>query len=41
VAFNAGFHVQCQFVVRPIVDGLPHFKGMPAQFRGSDEKVGW
>src|ERR1700722_9076909 len=39
--FQPAFHVQCQFAVRPIVDDLPHYKGMPARFGGSDEAVGW
>jgi hypothetical protein len=39
--FNATFHMQCQFAVRPIVDALPHFKSRPARFGGSDELVGW
>ena len=39
--FQPAFHVQCQFAVRPIVDDLPHYKGMPARFGGSDEWVGW
>jgi hypothetical protein len=39
--FQPAFHVQCQFAVRPIVDDLPHYKGMPKLFGGSDETVGW
>ena len=39
--FNAAFHVQCKFAVRPVKDDLPHFKSMPARFGGSDELVGW
>ena len=39
--FQPASHVQCQFAVRPIVDDLPHYKGMPARFGGSDEMVGW
>jgi len=35
------FHMQCQFAVMPVKDGLPHFKSRPAQFAGSDEKVDW
>ena len=40
-AFKPAFHVQCQFAVRPVKDELPHYKAMPPQFRGSDEKVDW
>jgi hypothetical protein len=39
--FRAAFHVQCQFAVRPVVDALTHYKGMPKQFGGSDEVVEW
>jgi hypothetical protein len=39
--FEPKFHVQCRFAVLPIRDALPHFKGMPAQFGGSDDKVDW
>jgi hypothetical protein len=39
--FQPAFHVQCQFAARPIIDDLPHYKGMPALFGGSDEMVGW
>lgn len=39
--FRPTFHMQCQFAVRPINDDLPHFKGFPPQFGGSDEKVEW
>jgi hypothetical protein len=24
--FNPSFHMQCQFAVRPVVDGLPHYR---------------
>jgi hypothetical protein len=40
-SFRPAFHSQCQFAVRPIVDDLPHYKGMPKRFGGSDEMVGW
>jgi hypothetical protein len=39
--FQPAFHVQCQFAVRPIVDDLRHYKGMPKLFGGSDETVEW
>jgi hypothetical protein len=39
--FQPAFHVQCQFAVRPVVDDLPHYKGMPTRFGGSDERVEW
>jgi hypothetical protein len=39
--FKPAFHMQCQFAVRPIKDELPHFKGFPARFGGSDETVEW
>ena len=40
-AFQPQFHVQCQHAVLPVVDELPHFKGFPPAFGGSDERVGW
>jgi hypothetical protein len=40
-AFKPTFHMQCQFAVRPIRDDLPHYKGFPAAFGGSDELVEW
>jgi len=39
--FQPAFHMQCQFAVCPVKDALPHFKGFPARFGGSDETVGW
>jgi hypothetical protein len=40
-SFSPAFHIQCQHAVRPVRDDLPHFKGFPASFGGSDEKVNW
>lgn len=39
--FQPGFHIQCGYARLPVKDGLPHFKGFPAKFGGSDEPVGW
>jgi hypothetical protein len=39
--FQASFHMQCNFAVLPVRDGLPHYKGRPPQFGGSDETVDW
>jgi hypothetical protein len=39
--FKPMFHVQCQHALLPVKDGLPHFKGLPAAFGGSDEQVAW
>lgn len=39
--FEASFHMQCKFAVRPVVDALPHYAGRPPQFGGSDERVAW
>ena len=39
--FKPSFHIQCQSALRPIQDDLPHFKGFPAAFGGSDETVSW
>jgi hypothetical protein len=39
--FKPAFHLQCQFSASPIADALPHFKGIPAAFGGSDEVMEW
>jgi hypothetical protein len=39
--FQPSFHMQCRFAVRPIVDDLPHFHGLPEAFGGSDDVVDW
>lgn len=39
--FKPEFHVQCQHAILPVVDDLPHYKGFPAQFGGTDELVDW
>jgi hypothetical protein len=39
--FEPTFHEHCRYAVLPIVDDLPHYKGRPALFGGSNELVGW
>ena len=39
--FNPAFHIQCRYAAVPIQDDLPHYKGTPARFRGSDELMQW
>lgn len=39
--FKPAFHIHCRDAVLPVKDDLPHFKGLPASFGGSDETVGW
>jgi hypothetical protein len=39
--FQPAFHIQCRHAVRPVRDDLPHDKGFPARFGGSDETVDW
>jgi hypothetical protein len=39
--FRPAFHVQCQHARVPVRDELPHFKGFPAAFGGSDDVVDW
>jgi hypothetical protein len=39
--FKPKFHIQCRYAAVPIQDDLPHYKGTPARFRGSDELVQW
>jgi hypothetical protein len=40
-AFTPAFHINCRYAVLPVRDDLPHFKGFPAKFGGSDETVDW
>ena len=35
------FHMQCGYAVLPVKDGLPHYRGVPARFGGSDEVADW
>ena len=35
--FNPAFHSQCRYAKVPIKDDLPHYKGIPALFNGSNE----
>ena len=39
--FKPQMHIQCQDAMIPVSDSLPHFKGFPAAFGGSDDKVAW
>lgn len=39
--FGPAFHSQCQDAVLPVKDDLPHFKGLPECFGGSDETIEW
>lgn len=39
--FQPAFHIQCQHAQVPVKDGLPHFKGFPAAFGGSDDVMDW
>lgn len=39
--FCPEFHVQCRYAAAPIEDDLPHYKGNPARFYGSDELMRW
>ncbi len=40
---SSSVHSMCNASSRsaPIVDDLPHYKGMPKRFGGSDDTVGW
>ena len=40
-SFKPAFHIQCQHALLPIKDDLPHFKGFPKVFGGSDDVVDW
>jgi hypothetical protein len=39
--FTPEFHMQCRFARNPIGDSLPHYRGTPARFSGSDELMPW
>lgn len=39
--FQPAFHVQCQHTRIPVRDELPHYRGYPTVFGGSDETVSW
>lgn len=39
--FKPAFHINCRYAVLPVQDDLPHYKGFPAAFGGSDETVDW
>ena len=39
--FKPTFHENCRYAVVPVEDELPHYKGYPAAFGGTDETVGW
>jgi hypothetical protein len=39
--FNPEFHSQCRYAPFPIEDDLPHYRGTPARFGGSDELMPW
>jgi hypothetical protein len=39
--FQPEFHIQCRYAAAPIQDDLPHYQGIPARFRGSDELMRW
>jgi hypothetical protein len=39
--FKPTFHMNCQYAMLPVKDDLPHYKGFPAMFGGSDEQVPW
>jgi hypothetical protein len=40
-SFQAQFHMQCAHALLAVRDGLPHFRGFPGAFGGSDEVVAW
>ncbi len=40
-AFTPQLHIQCQHAILPVADNLPHYKGFPPAFGGTDERVEW
>jgi hypothetical protein len=39
--FNPEFHIQCRYAAVAPQDQLPHYRGIPARFGGSDELMRW
>lgn len=39
--FKPAFHMQCRYAVLPVIDDLPHYRSLPPQLGGTDERVGW
>jgi len=39
--FKPAFHINCSYALLPVNDDLPHYKGFPTAFGGSDETVDW
>ena len=39
--FTPTFHENCRYAVLPVEDDLPHYKGYPAEFGGTNETTGW
>jgi hypothetical protein len=39
--FKPAFHEHCSYAVLPVKDELPHYKGLPPEFGGTDETVDW
>jgi hypothetical protein len=40
-SFAPQCHIHCADAVLPVIDDLPHYRGLPASFGGSDERVAW
>jgi hypothetical protein len=39
--FRPTFHIFCEHARLPVVDDLPHYRGVPALFGGAGETVAW
>lgn len=39
--FKPEYHIHCREAVQPVADGLPHYRQLPPQFGGSDERADW
>ncbi len=40
-AFQPDMHIWCKDAVMPVVDGLPHYADVPAEWDGSGERMHW
>jgi hypothetical protein len=40
-SFAPAFHIHCASALLPVVDNLPHYADLPADWGGSGERVNW
>lgn len=40
-AFAPQMHLHCDYAVAAVIDGLPHYRNIPAEYGGSGDRVDW